>query len=102
MRQAAYPTPPEQRLERILSPGHSLCREDVVWVLQFVKKKVAEQDPRLLELPQPRLLQNFQHYADAAMMLLQTQPGGGGEAGRLRAALLEATWGLSSPPSRSS
>ncbi|MDF2718464.1 MAG: hypothetical protein K0R28_5389, partial [Paenibacillus sp.] len=56
MQPAVFPKPPDRRLEQILSPNHPLCKDDVVWVLEFVKKKVAEQDPRLLDLPQPRLL----------------------------------------------
>lgn len=94
MQSAAYPKPPNRRLEQILSPNHPLCKEDVVWVLEFVKKKVAEQDPNLLDLPQPRLLKNFQHFAEAATTLLHRRPGPVNEAERLRASLIEATYGL--------
>ncbi|RKN86693.1 hypothetical protein [Paenibacillus ginsengarvi] len=94
MQQAAYPNPPETRLERILHPTHTLCKDDVVWVLEYVKKKVAEQDPRLLDLPQPRLLKNFQHFAEAATMLLQRRPSCVSEADRLRHSLREAAFGL--------
>ncbi|MEF3303921.1 hypothetical protein [Paenibacillus sp. GYB003] len=102
MQQAAYPKPPERRLETILHPNHPLCKDDVVWVLEYVKKKVAEQDPRLLDLPQPRLLKNFQHFAEAATMLIHRRPSGN-EADRLRTSLLEAAYGLlpeSAPPGR--
>lgn len=98
MQQAAYPKPHDRRLEQILSPSHPLCKDDVVWVLEFVKKKVAEQDPRLLDLPQPRLLQNFQHFAEAATLLLTRRPSCVGEAERLRKTLIEATFGLTSTP----
>jgi len=94
MQQTVYPKPPDRRLEQILSPNHPLCKDDVVWVLEFVKKKVAEQDPRLLDLPQPRLLKNFQHFAEAATMLLQRRPSCVSEADRLRTALMEASFGL--------
>ena len=94
MQQAAFPKPPNTRLEQILHPNHTLCKDDVVWVLEYVKKKVAEQDPRLLNLPQPRLLKNFQHFAEAATMLLGRRPTCAGEADRLRIALLEAAHGL--------
>lgn len=94
MPQTAYRKPPDRRLEQILSPNHSLCKDDVVWVLEFVKKKVVEQDPRLLDLPQPRLLKNFQHFAEAATMLLARSPSGVNEAERLRTALIEASHGL--------
>lgn len=98
MQSAAFPKPPRNRLEQILSEGHSLCKEDVIWVLEFVKKKVAEQDPRLLDLPQPRLLKNFQNFADAATMLLQRRPSCVNEAERLRISLMEATYGLWQTP----
>jgi hypothetical protein len=83
-----------QRLERILNPANPLVREDVVWVLEYVKKKVAEQDPRLLGLPQPRLLRNFQYFADAATLLIKQRPGWDHEAERLRNSLAEAVYGL--------
>lgn len=98
MQSAAFPRPPGNRLEQILSPSHSLCKDDVIWVLEYVKKKVAEQDPRLLDLPQPRLLKNFQNYADAATMLLQRRPSCVNEAERLRTSLIEATYGLWQAP----
>ncbi|GAA3407209.1 hypothetical protein GCM10020370_37400 [Paenibacillus hodogayensis] len=66
-------------------------------MLEFVKKKVVEQDPRLLDLPQPRLLKNFQHFAEAATLLMQRRPGVN-EADRLRASLLEAAHGLLTDP----
>ncbi|WP_127587609.1 hypothetical protein [Paenibacillus koleovorans] len=100
--QSAYsglPSNNEQRLARILSPDHPLCKEDVVWVLEFIKKKVADGDPRLLDLAQPRLLQNFQHFADASLMLLQRRPCCGQEADRFRISLREAAYGLYTPGS---
>ena len=30
----------EQKLKQILDPEHPLCREDVVWMLGYIKKKV--------------------------------------------------------------
>ncbi|MFD0869791.1 hypothetical protein [Paenibacillus residui] len=31
--------PIRSRLEQILHPNHPLCRDDVVWVLELIKKK---------------------------------------------------------------
>ncbi|MDF2815114.1 MAG: hypothetical protein K0Q81_1314 [Paenibacillus sp.] len=95
--QQAVPPSSNDRLERILGPDHPLCKEDVIWVLEFVKKKVADGDPRLLDLTQPRLLKNFQHFAEAASMLLHRGPFGGQEADRLRVCLQEAAHGLFAP-----
>ncbi|PYI54441.1 hypothetical protein [Paenibacillus flagellatus] len=97
MQHAAVPKASHNRLAQILSPNHPLCKEDVVWVLEYVKKKVAEQDPRLLDLSQPRLLKNFQHFAEAATMLMQRRPCYGNEADSLRSSLREAAYGLLTP-----
>lgn len=94
MQQAAQRKQHRSRLEQILNPNHPLCKEDVVWALEYVKKKVAEQDPRLLSLSQPRLLRNFQFFAEAATMLMHRSPGYIHEAERLRASLREAAYGL--------
>lgn len=94
---AGQPSPRNDRLEQILSSDHALCKEDVIWVLEVVKKKVADGDPRLLDLDQPRLLRNFQHYAEAASMLMNRRPCYGQEADRLRICLREAAYGLYAP-----
>ncbi|MEK3731038.1 MULTISPECIES: hypothetical protein [Paenibacillus] len=86
--------PIPKRLSRIMDPSYPLCREDIVWVLHYVQKKVARKDPALLDLSKPRLLQNFSSYCEAALLLL----GSGGychtRSDDLRACLLEAMHGL--------
>lgn len=94
---SGMPPPRRDRLELILSADHPLTKEDVVWVLEVVKKKVADGDPRLLDLDQPRLLQNFQHYAEASLLLLNRRMCYGQEADRLRVCLREAAYGLYDP-----
>lgn len=89
---ASHPT--HIRLRRILNPDHPLCREDVVWMLEYIKKKVADEDPALLGLSQPRLLKNFHFFAEAAMSLVQRRHFSDQEADRLRAWLIEAAYGL--------
>lgn len=91
------PSPRNDRLELILSSDHPLTKEDVIWVLEVVKKKVADGDPRLLDLDQPRLLRNFQHYAEASLMLQNRRSSYGQEADRLRICLREAAYGLFDP-----
>jgi hypothetical protein len=84
----------QRRLEQILDPAHPLCKDDVVWILEYIKKKVAEEDPQLMELSQPRLMQNFRYFADIALMLIQRRNGFDQEADRLKAWIAEATFGL--------
>ena len=57
-------------MRHMLENDHPLCREDIVWTLGYIKKRVAEEDPLLLDLPQPRLLQNFRYFAEVAMLLI--------------------------------
>ncbi|MFH5182990.1 hypothetical protein ACHHV8_10345 [Paenibacillus sp. TAB 01] len=89
-----YPNPAEQKLEQLLNPAHPLCKEDVVWILEFIKKKVAEEDPRLSDLSQPRLMQNFRYFAEISLMLIHRRSGFEFEADRLRDWMYEASFGL--------
>ncbi|WP_336786274.1 hypothetical protein [Paenibacillus sp. MMO-177] len=82
------------RIDRILSPDHPLCREDVVWMLEYIKKKVADGDPALRDLSQPRLLKNFHYFAEASMLLIRRKHYSEQEATRLRNCLIEASYGL--------
>lgn len=83
-----------KRIQTILDEGHPLCREDVVWMLGYIKKKVADEDPALLNLSQPRLLQNFLAFAEAAMAMIGRKHYSDQEAHRLRHWLKEALHGL--------
>ncbi|CAH1206997.1 hypothetical protein PAECIP111893_02668 [Paenibacillus plantiphilus] len=84
----------QERINKILHPDYPLCRDDVVWMLEYIKKKVADEAPELLSLPQPRLLRNFQSFAEASMILIKQRSGCSHEADRLRACLSEAMSGL--------
>lgn len=88
------PHPTEKRINRILDPAHPLCRSDVIWMLEFIKKKVADEDPALLDLSQPRLMQNFLFFAEAAMSLIHRRHYSAQEADRLRDWLRQAAFGL--------
>lgn len=83
-----------KRLEQIVNPDHVLCKEDIVWVLEFIKKKVADEDPMLLNLPQPRLLKNFYFFAEVAMILIHKKYNGEQEVDQLKKWIEEATYGL--------
>lgn len=67
--QQTRPEPPK-RISQILDSSRPLCREDIIWVLHYVQKKVASKDPALLDLSKPQLLQTFAKYSEAAMLLL--------------------------------
>jgi hypothetical protein len=86
----------ERKLEMLLNKAHPLCKDDVIWILEYIKKNVAEEDPRLLELSQPRLLQNFRYFADIALMLIHRRNGFDQEADRLKDWIAEASFGLHS------
>ncbi|CAG7622342.1 hypothetical protein ACFQI7_05045 [Paenibacillus allorhizosphaerae] len=94
--QPNVPHPAEARLEQILNPNHPLCRDDIVWALEYIKKKVTEEDPKLMDLPQPRLMQNFRYFADISLMLIQRRNGFDQEADRLKDWVYEAAYGLHS------
>jgi hypothetical protein len=66
--------PTRLKLEQLSHPAHPLCREDVIWMLEFIKKKVAEPDPHLMDLTQPQLLQHFHEFAEVAMKLIYRRP----------------------------
>jgi len=94
MQHALTPNPNRDRLNKILSPSHTLKRDDVIWVLDYIKKKVADKDPVLMTLPQPRLVENFQYFAEVAMMLLHRNSFYDQELERLKSYLKEALYGL--------
>jgi hypothetical protein len=81
------------KLEQILQPGYPLCREDVVWILEFIKKKVAEADPNLPGLSQPHLIRSFRYFTEIAMMLINRKNGFDQEAEHLKMWLREAAYG---------
>jgi hypothetical protein len=62
------------KLEQIIHPSHPLCREDVIWMLEFIKKKAADKDNVLLDQTNPRLIEQFHAYAEVALKLIHRQP----------------------------
>ncbi|MWC26770.1 hypothetical protein [Paenibacillus sp. MMS18-CY102] len=84
-----------KRLNRLLDHSYPLCREDVIWVLEYIKKKLADADPKLMDLSQPHLVKAFHSFAEASMSLIQRKHGDH-EVDRLRRWLTDAVEGLSS------
>lgn len=100
MSQPSFTDPVRKKIHNILHSDYPLCRNDVIWMLMWIKKKVAEGDPALRELPQPRLLINFHYFAETAMALAKQRPGSEDEMERIRTWLAEASHGLIDPPVR--
>lgn len=97
---APIPLQTKHKLEQIFKPDYPLCKEDVIWFLDLIKKKVAEEDPELLDLAQPRLLKCFHYFAETAMMLVHRRHLFDQETDRLRTWLQEAAAGIIElPPS---
>lgn len=74
-------------MRRLLDPAYPLCREDVVWALDYIKRKVADGAPEWTGLDRPRLLAHFAAYANLAMHLLHRQSLCGEDAEQLRSLL---------------
>jgi hypothetical protein len=89
-----YANAVQGKWEQLLHPSHELCRADVIWVLEYIKKKVAEENPALLGLSQPRLLTSFRCYAEIAMMLIYRHNAFDQDQARLKELLREAAYGL--------
>ncbi|MEB3102947.1 hypothetical protein [Ferviditalea candida] len=86
--------PTRKKFRAIMDPYYSLKREDIVWMLEYIKKKVADADPHLLNLTKPRLLSNQYYFAKVALMLIQKQYGGQQEMAQIKHWLAEAAYGL--------
>ncbi|WP_254450431.1 hypothetical protein [Cohnella herbarum] len=79
----------EQPLRRLLDPSYPLCREDVLWALGFIKKKVADGAPEWSGLDRPQLLAHFACFADMALLLLHRRSPSSQETACFRAMLGE-------------
>jgi hypothetical protein len=80
-------SPIGQPLRRLLDPSYPLCREDVLWALGFIKKKVADGAPEWSGLDRPQLLAHFACFADMAMLLLHRRSPSGSETACFRTML---------------
>lgn len=90
----ANPDISEEKFRKMMDENYMLRKEDIVWILNFIKQKAADKDPALLGLHQPRLLKNFHHYAEVAMLLLQSRTSSVQEYDHIRKLLKEACYGL--------
>jgi len=81
----------QRHISNLLDADHPLCRNDVIWLLQYIKKRVADEDPALLDIPQLRLIQAFHAYAEAALCLIQRGNNNSLDANQMRKWLAEAS-----------
>lgn len=80
----------QQKLRRYLEPGYPLCRSEVIWILDWIKKKAAASEPSMLGVPQPQLLRGFSRFAEAAMLIIHNQRFSYEESDRLQRLLADA------------
>ncbi|WDH81472.1 MULTISPECIES: hypothetical protein [Paenibacillus] len=92
--EAAVKKPSPSRIARIFQTGHVICRDDVLFVLHYVQQKVASEDPLLVDLPKPRLIQSFQYFSEASLLLLDEHASHHCTQERLKKCLKEALFGL--------
>ncbi|MFC5703496.1 hypothetical protein ACFPVX_19580 [Cohnella faecalis] len=83
--------PPIEPLRRLLDPEYPLCRDDVLWALDHVKRKVAEGAPEWSGLDRPQLLAHFVCFADIALMMLHRRTLEGPESASFRKLLSSLT-----------
>jgi len=86
----AAPQSAGRRIDRIRDPARPACREDLVWLLHAVKKKVADGAPALQDLPRPHLIALFRDFAEAALVLLNGRTCTADELERARRSLADA------------
>ncbi|WP_195572884.1 methyltransferase [Paenibacillus sp. 1001270B_150601_E10] len=85
------------RMERILDPQHTLCRDDILWVLNMVKNQLASNQASVIQLGAERLARNYRYYAEVAVIMLHRSRLQDSESDRLRLYLQEAAHGLWQP-----
>lgn len=81
------------RMARIMDTQHPLCREDIVWVLNFVKSKLTEKEEAWARLGPERILQNFRYFAEISLLLIRGVSFSE-KSEHIRQYLSEATYGL--------
>lgn len=84
----------EAKFRTLMDDAYMLRKEDIIWILNYIKQKAADKDQGLLDLQQPRLLQNFHYYAEVSMLLLQSRTSNIQEYDHIRNLLKEACFGL--------
>ena len=83
----ALPSAAQEPLKRLLDPAQPLCREDLLWALDYIKSKMADGAPEWSGLDRPQLLAHFACFAELAMTLLHRRSSCGIDAACLRSML---------------
>lgn len=55
---------------KIMDENTVLCRDDVIWMLDYVKQRLAAKHSHAFHISQDRWLHHFKTFANTAMMLL--------------------------------
>src|SRR5690606_28180334 len=90
MEPAIVPEPYQQKINRLLDPAYPLRKEEVIWTLEYIKKKAAELDLHMSDVSRSRLLHSYCCFAEAAMMLIHHRHPQEHEADRLKFWIREA------------
>ena len=97
MRQAVKQEHPQHKLKQILHPSHELCREDIIWILEFIGQTLKKGNPRLYEWPPARILDHFRNYAEIALMMIHQRAITDQEPQRIKSLIAEAVHGFYEP-----
>ncbi|WP_276352662.1 hypothetical protein [Cohnella caldifontis] len=84
---SASPALPPSPLKRLLDRSQPFCKEDVLWALDYMKRKAADGAPEWSGLDRPQLLEVFACFAEMSLLLLHRQTPGKPETERFRAML---------------
>lgn len=64
----------DAKLAQMLRPEYALCRDDVVWMLEYIRKTLAEAEASAPVMSPAELLRQFRCFAEVALMLIRRGP----------------------------
>jgi hypothetical protein len=90
---------PILKLDELLSKN-VLTKSEVIWILEYVKRQIELEDPKLLGLSQARLLKNYFYFAKTSLRLIHQWDKNDQDMGSLLQWLKEAAYGLDTATKR--
>jgi hypothetical protein len=85
----------QEKLDSYLEKD-ALTRSEVIWVLDYIKDQIHQDDPMIWGLSKNRLIANFYYYGKISSLLLHQWEKNDQEMDRLTQWLREAAYGLDS------